>query len=106
MRSKMLWKGGLYSLMLLVAFLVPCSVGGTSDVEPEEGMVEYTGEGAIKVGMGRANITPPWPVKSSYGYQAPTDSLYNREIYVKVLILQVEDLRRALVVFDLIGLGL
>lgn len=81
------------------------NVCATPEIGLEE-VIERSTKGPIKVGMGSANIAPPWPIEPSHGYQVPTDSCYNREIYAKVLILQVEDLRRALVVFDLVGLGL
>ncbi|RKY70751.1 MAG: hypothetical protein DRQ24_08665 [Candidatus Latescibacterota bacterium] len=92
-------------LLSLVACLCPGSALGAHGAELGE-VVEERARGPIKVGMGSANIAPPWPIKPSHGYQAPTNSFYNREIYVKVLILQVEDLRRALVVFDAVGLRL
>ncbi|MFH1009367.1 MAG: hypothetical protein V1800_17970 [Candidatus Latescibacterota bacterium] len=103
MRSKMLWKGGLFPLMLLVAFLGSGSAWGAPGAKSGEVVVKRA-EGALKVGMGSVSIDPPWPVYLPYGEQVKVHEFYGGPTYAKAVVFQVEDLKVAWVVLDVIGI--
>ncbi|MCK4416861.1 MAG: hypothetical protein KAV99_01680 [Candidatus Latescibacteria bacterium] len=104
MKSRMLWKGGLFSLMLLVAFLAPGSVWGAPTAESGEVVVERV-EGTLKVGMSSVSIDPPWPVYVPYGERVKVHEFYGGPTYVKAVVFQVEELKVAWVVLDVIGIN-
>lgn len=64
---------------------------------------EYHARGSIRVGLASRNIAPPWPIILPYGKQEPTQNFYNRNIYVKSIVLEVGELRVLLIACDVIG---
>ncbi|HID09986.1 MAG TPA: hypothetical protein EYP17_01615 [Candidatus Latescibacteria bacterium] len=66
---------------------------------------ELSFRGPLKVGLGTADITPDWPVVLPYGRQEETENAYDRAL-AEALVLQVGELRVALVETDVIGIRL
>ncbi|OPX21822.1 MAG: hypothetical protein B1H02_07025 [Candidatus Latescibacteria bacterium 4484_107] len=78
-----------------------------SDRAKEMGqLLERSAEGALWVGMATVDITPDWAVLLPYGKAEPVTETYGDPCYVKALVLQVGDLRVALVEMDIIGIHL
>lgn len=65
----------------------------------------FHASGPLRVGLSSVSIAPNWPVVLPYGKQTPTTVFYNRNIFCKVLVLEVEKLTIAIVSLDVIGFG-
>lgn len=63
-----------------------------------------TDYGPIWAGVGSESIAPDWKVTLPYGKQVETDIFYNRDIYVKALVIKVGKLEVTLIETDVIGI--
>ncbi|MCD4669111.1 MAG: hypothetical protein K8S14_01555 [Actinomycetia bacterium] len=64
----------------------------------------FLSSGPILAGVGSEPIAPGWKAVLPYGKQTGTDTFYNKDIFVKAIVIRVGELEVAIIEADVIGI--